>query len=119
MSAPQRQRFELRREGDVAVVTLLDPKILDEENIRILGEQLFKLVDEEGHTKVLIRFGRVEFLSGTALLKFILLNHKLKSHQGRLVLCEINPETYEVFEITKMNKLFNIQKTEKAGLAAF
>jgi anti-anti-sigma regulatory factor len=35
------------------------------------------------------------------------------------VLCNIDPQIYEVFEITKLNKLFNIQKEEQAALQAF
>jgi anti-sigma B factor antagonist len=38
---------------------------------------------------------------------------------GKLVLCNIDPQIYEVFEITKLNRLFNIQKDEQAALQAF
>ena len=31
------------------------------------------------------------------------------------MLCEIDPQIYEVFEITKLNKLFTIHKDEQAG----
>jgi anti-anti-sigma regulatory factor len=33
---------------------------------------------------------------------------------SRLILCNINFQIYEVFEITKLNRLFNIQKEECA-----
>ena len=59
------------------------------------------------------------FLSSAALGKLITLNRKLQSAGGKLVLCNIDPQIYEVFEITKLNKLFNIQKEEQAALQAF
>jgi len=49
----------------------------------------------------------------------ITLNKKLQAAGGRLILCNIDPQIYEVFEITKLDKFFNIQKEEQAALQAF
>jgi anti-sigma B factor antagonist len=120
MSAqPRRRRLEVEDIGDVTVVNFTDKKILDEQNIQVIGEQLFSLVDELGRRKLLLNFGNVEYLSSAALGKFITLNKKLQGVGGRLILCNIDPQIYEVFEITKLNKLFNIQKEEQAALQAF
>jgi anti-sigma B factor antagonist len=120
MSAqPRRRRLEVEDIGDVTVVNFTDKKILDEQNIQVIGEQLFSLVDELGRRKLLLNFGNVEYLSSAALGKFITLNKKLQAVNGRLILCNIDPQIYEVFEITKLNKLFNIQKEEQAALQAF
>ena len=116
---PKRRRLELEEVGDVTVVSFVDKKILDEQNIQIIGEQLFSLVDELGRRKLILNFSNVEYLSSAALGKFITLNKKVNAAGGRLVLCNIDPQIYEVFEITKLNKLFNIQKEEQAALQAF
>lgn len=116
---PRRRRLEVEDIGDVTVVNFTDRKILDEQNIQIIGEQLFSLVDEAGRRKILLNFGNVEYLSSAALGKLITLNKKLQAAGGRLILCNIDPQIYEVFEITKLNKLFNIQKEEQAALQAF
>ena len=76
-------------------------------------------MDEAGRRKILLNFGNVEYLSSAALGKLITLNKKLQAAGGRLILCNIDPQIYEVFEITKLNKLFNIQKEEQAALQAF
>src|SRR5947209_2292391 len=109
-SQPRRRRLEVEDIGDVTVVNFTDKKILDEQNIQVIGEQLFSLVDESERRKLLLNFGNVEYLSSAALGKFITLNKKLQAVGGRLILCNIDPQIYEVFEITKLNKLFNIQK---------
>jgi anti-sigma B factor antagonist len=116
---PRRQRLEVEDIGEVTVVNFTDKKILDEQNIQIIGEQLFRLVDELGRTKLLLNFGNVEYLSSAALGKLITLNRKVGNVGGRLILCNISPQIYEVFEITKLNKVFNIQKEEQAALQAF
>src|SRR6266478_8561678 len=115
----RRRRLEVEDIGDVTVVNFVDRKILDEQNIQIIGEQLFGLVDEVGRRKLLLNFGNVEFLSSAALGKFITLQKKLQAASGRLILCGIDPEIYEVFEITHLDKFFTIMKDEQAGLQAF
>ena len=54
-----------------------------------------------------------------ALAKLITLNKKLQQVEGRLILCNIDPQIKEVFEITKLNRLFTIHDEEQAALQAF
>jgi len=116
---PRRRRLEVEDIGDVTVINFVDKKILDEQNIQVIGEQLFSLVDQDGRRKLLLNFGNVEYLSSAALGKLITLNKKLQGVGGRLILCNIDPQIYEVFEITKLDKFFNIQKEEQAALQSF
>ena len=118
-SQPRRRRLEVEQIGDVSVVNFVDKKILDEQNIQVIGEQLFSLVDQEGRRNLLLNFGNVEYLSSAALGKLITLNKKVQAAKGKLILCNIDPQIYEVFEITKLNRLFNIQKDEQAALQTF
>ena len=116
---PRRRRLEVEDIGDVTVINFVDRKILDEQNIQIIGEQLFSLVEQENRRKLLLNFGNVEYLSSADLGKLITLNKKLQGVGGRLILCNIDPQIYEVFEITKLDKFFNIQKEEQAALQSF
>jgi anti-sigma B factor antagonist len=118
-SQPKRRRLDTEEVNGVTVVNFVDRKILDEQNIQKIGEELFGLVDGQNRVKILLNFGNVEYLSSAALGKFITLNKKVQAAGGKLILCNIDPNIYEVFEITKLNKLFNIQKEEQAALQAF
>jgi anti-sigma B factor antagonist len=113
------RRLELSDVGDVTVVRFVDRKILDEANIQELGVELFRLVEDEHRQKLLLNFSTVEFLSSAALGKLITLDKKVKAHGGKLKLSNIRPEIYEVFAITKLNKLFDIKDDEADALAAF
>ena len=120
MSSPaRRRRLELEPIGDVTVVNFVDRKILDDQNIQVIGEQLFSLVDEQGLRKILLNFSNVEFLSSAALGKLITLNKKLQQVGGKLILCNIDAQIFEVFEITKLDRFFKIIKEEQAALQAF
>jgi anti-sigma B factor antagonist len=115
----RRRRLEVEDVGDIAVVNFVDKKILDEQNIQMIGDDLFRLVDELGRRKVLLNFGNVEFMSSAALGKLITLHRKLQAVQGKLVLCNIAKSIMEIFEITKLNKMFTIAPDQQAGLQAF
>jgi anti-sigma B factor antagonist len=115
----RRKRLEVEDVGDVTVVNFVDKKILDEQNIQIIGEQLFNLVEELNRHKLLLNFSNVDSLSSAALGKLISLERKVKAVGGKLILCNIAPQIHEIFEITKLDSRFNIQKEEQAALQAF
>ena len=113
------RRLEVSEVGDVTVVRFVDRKILDEASIQELGQELFQLVEQEKRKKLLLNFSKVDFLSSAALGKLITLDKKVKSQSGKLKFSNIRPEIYEVFAITKLNKLFDIKDDEAGALAAF
>ena len=115
----RRRRLEVEDIGDIAVVQFVDKKILDEQNIQMIGDDLFRLVDELGRRKVLLNFTNVEFMSSAALGKLITLHRKLQAVQGKLVLCKITKEILDVFKITKLDKILEIKTDEQSGLQAF
>ena len=113
------RRIDVSKLGDVTVVRFVDKKILDEASIQELGAELFGLVEQDNRKAILLDFGNVEFLSSAALGKLITLDRKVKTHKGRLKLFGIRPEILEVFQITKLNKVFDIRKDEPEAIAAF
>ena len=113
------RRLQVSEVGEVTVVRFIDRKILDEANIQELGQELFQLVEDDNRKRLLLNFSSVEFLSSAALGKLITLDKKVKAHAGKLKLSNIRPEIYEVFAITKLNKLFDIKEDEADALASF
>lgn len=116
MAAGQR-RIDVEQVGEVTVARFTDKKILDENNIQVIGNQLFGLVEEEGRKKIVLDFSNVEYLSSAALGKLITMDKKTKAAGGKLRLCSIRPDIYEVFAITKLNKLFDIRDDQEQALA--
>jgi anti-sigma B factor antagonist len=111
------RRLEVSEVGDVTVVRFRDRKIIEDINIQELGQELFQLVEEERREKLLLNFLSVDFLSSAALGKLITLDKKMKVAGGTLKLSNIRPEIYEVFTITKLNRLFDIKEDEADALA--
>ena len=115
----KRKHIDISEVGEVSVVRFSDAQILDEVDIQELGAELFALVEQENRSSLLLNFTNVEFLSSAALGKLISLDKKVKAAGGKLKLSNIRPEIYEVFNITRLNKLFDIRNEEAEALAAF
>ena len=88
-------------------------------DVRRAAPEMFQLVEVEKRGKLLLNFTSVDFLSSAALGKLITLDKKTKAHGGVLKLADIRAEIYEVFAITKLNRLFDIKDDEADALAAF
>ena len=113
------RRLDVNEVGDVTVVRFRDHKIVEDINIQQLGQEMFRLIEVDSRDKLLLNFSSVDFLSSAALGKLITLDKKMKAHGGALKLSNIRPEIYEVFAITKLNRLFDIKDDEADALAAF
>ena len=113
------QRLNITEHKDVKVVDFVESKILDEANIADIGQQLTGLVEAKDRPKILLDFHRVDHLSSAALGMLINVNNRVKQQNGQLRLSNIKPQIMEVFEITKLNKLFKILPTRADALASY
>lgn len=103
----------------VTVVTIQDSAVLEAGMIEHLGQELIQLVDEQNRQKLIVDFSNVRFLSSQALGLLLTLNKKCKGINGSLALCGLRPELMKIFQITKVEKLFEFYATDAAALAAF
>ena len=103
----------------VNLVEFTDRKILDELSISELGDQLRAVAESAPSVRLLLNFENVEHLSSAALGMLITLDRLVKEKSGKLKLCNINPQIYEVFKITRLNKLFTIHEDAEEALAGF
>lgn len=120
--ASQESRLVIEQDGEVTRVTFLDRNILEEASIQQIGEQVGALVDGSDAApspKILLDFTNVEHLSSAALGTLITINNAVKKQSGQLRLSNIDPQIYEVFVITKLNKLFQIHDDNEAALSSF
>lgn len=100
--------LEVDQIGDITVVKFTRRRLLTEEQIEDLGEQLFQLVDREGRRKLVINFAGVDRMTTALLGKLILLHRKLQAVNGWLVLCQIAPHLYEIFQMFRLPNLFAV-----------
>jgi len=118
MSNPD-QRLDIEDIGSVTVARFLDRKILDEANIELVGRELFALVDSDGRTQIILDFDLVEYLSSAALGKLITMHKKVSAAGGKLLLCNIQKDILEVFQLTRLDQVLSLCKTLDDALNKF
>jgi anti-sigma B factor antagonist len=111
MMSTGESRLRVKRVDGVSHVEFVDRNILDEGNIQIITNEIAELIDAEATPRLLISFANVEHLSSAALGALIKISGKVKSKHGQLRLANIDPQIYEVFVITRLNKLFQIHES--------
>jgi len=112
-------RLRVRKQDDVTIVEFVDRNILDEANIQQIGTEIGSLIESGQAEKLAISFSNVDHLSSAALGALITIHNKLKARGGVLKLANIDPQIYEVFVITKLNKLFEIHESLDAAVESF
>lgn len=109
-------RITVRREGSILIVGFVDRNILDETNIQQIGMEISRLLDAEGRPRLIIDFANVNHMSSAALGELIKINNKVRNLDGQLRLVNIASPIYDVFTITKLDRLFQICKTVKDAM---
>ena len=112
-------RLKVKDSDGVSLVEFADRKILDEMCIAEIEEELFKLVDSGGSLNLLLSFSNVGHFSSAALGMLLKLKKKVDERKGTLKLSDINPQIYDVFKITQLNKKFDIYPSADKARASF
>jgi anti-sigma B factor antagonist len=107
-----------QQKDDVLVVQFTSQKILSDVVIAQIGRELLELADE-ANDKMLLNFQGVTFMSSAMIGKIVLVNKKCKANKTAVKLCSISPSIMEVFEITRLNKVFSIYDSEEEALKSF
>ena len=105
--------------SDVAVVYFAKTKKLSARNYEQAINELFALVECEGHKRIVLNFTDVEYIHSTALARLAEFDSRLKANGGALRLCNLHPVLRELFEVAQSDSLFDIRDDEPSALRAF
>jgi len=109
-------RLRIKDDAGVTVVEFVDRNILDEANIQQIGDEISSIIEANDKPRIVVSFTNVEHLSSAALGTMITINNKIRAKSDELRLADIDPQIYEVFVITKLNKFFQIHDTSEEAL---
>lgn len=112
--------LQIQENDGIVLVYMADAKILDEPQIQKIGEELLSAAERAAGTKkMVVNFRGVGYMSSAMIGKLVLLNKHCKNQGITLKLCEISSNVEEVFKIMKLNKVFDIHKTEEKAIKSF
>jgi anti-anti-sigma factor len=116
---PNMASLDLREVDEVLVVSFTKAKILDETTIEQIGTELMECITKCPAGKIVLNFQGVSFMSSAMIGKLVLFNNKCKAADVKLKLCDISDNVMEVFKITRLNRVFDIHKSEEKAVASF
>ncbi len=111
--------LEVEQVKDVTLVKLNRRNILEEDTTEEIGSQLFSLLNDLGCRNLILNFDRVERLTSVMLGKVVQLHRRAQEAGGRVMLCNIQPRVYEIFELLRLPRVLNICAEEQPALRAF
>lgn len=108
--------FAIKKSGDVCVV--------DVEGQLIVGnrqELKQKVLDEleRGERRFLVDFSQTGYIDSSGLGVLVSLSKKIRESGGELRLASLNDDLKTLFELTKLDTLFQIAHSRDAGLSSF
>jgi len=101
-------RISVQYAENATVVTFVDEKILEEMDIQALRGSIMSVIEEGGRINLILDFCNVRFLSSAVLGLLMRISKKVYEQDGQLRLCNISSRLYEIFKITRLNKIFDI-----------
>ena len=106
--------------GDVLVVYFEETKFLDTDTIERVGKELLQVtIGAASDKKMVLSFRNVRFMSSSMINKIIGLHKLCKKDKIDLRLCSMSDDILQVFKITRLDRLLNIQKDEETAIKSF
>ena len=108
--------FTVSRQGDITVVEVEGQLIVG--NRQDLKQKVLDEV-EKGARKVLIDFSRTGYIDSSGLGVLVSLAKRIRDAGGELRLASLHDELQTLFELTKLDTLFQISKTREHAAESF
>jgi len=105
--------------GEVRVISIDEVRLVDEATLGQCFREIVAVLDTTEERCALLHFGRVTFMSSSALGMLIRLNKKCKEYKIDLKLCNITRDILEVFKLTGLVKVFDIHPDVAQAMEAF
>ncbi|MBN2097400.1 MAG: STAS domain-containing protein [Candidatus Omnitrophica bacterium] len=106
-----------QRKMDQVVIVELSGEI--DINTSPLVRKTFDQLIKQQEQKVLLNFSQVSYIDSSGLATLVEMLKRLRRFGGNLRLCNLSEKVKGLFEITKLDKLFQIFPEEEQALREF
>ena len=108
--------FTVRRDGDVCVVSVEGQLIVG--NRQELKQKILTEL-ERGARKFVVDFSQTGYIDSSGLGVLVSLSKRIRESNGDLRLSNLNDDLKTLFELTKLDTLFQITSAGDAGRSGF
>ncbi len=108
--------FTITKQGDVSIVEVDGQLIVG--NRQELKQKMLEALDH-GARKLLVDFTKTGYIDSSGLGVLVSLSKKIREQGGELRLAALNEDLRTLFELTKLDTLFQIADSREQALASF
>jgi len=101
-------KINVTNQGDIHVLVLSGE--LDYHSSPELREKLSELTAKQA-PKILVNLSGIDYMDSSGIATFVEAFQKTKRYQGRLILAELTATVRGVFEIAKLDSIFELSPT--------
>lgn len=107
-------KLQQRQKADVKILEVSGD--IDFYSSPDLRKTLHKLLEKE-KTKLLINLKKVPYIDSSGLATFVELLQKTRAQKGSLILAELTETVKGVFQIAKLDSIFQLASSDEEGLS--
>jgi len=112
-------KIDVHEVEGVKVVRFLDRQLFDERTVKEVADQIAAILPNDGTPiRLVLDFSEVTLISSTLLSKLVLFQRRVDGTRGSLRLCELTPVLQQVFRTSNLDRLFKIDRDQRASLAS-
>jgi anti-sigma B factor antagonist len=67
---------------------------------------------EKGNTKLIVDLGGVDYMNSTAIGALVSAHTSYANRAGKVILCNVNKKITNIFVVTKLSMIFQIEETQ-------
>lgn len=103
--------------GKILTGTAVEADMLDDRNIRDFSEGVMNCLCKCPQQYLLLNVEHVRYISSAVISELLRINEYCRQQGGALRLCGINRFIFEVFQITRLDRLFSVTPNEPTDKA--
>lgn len=83
------------------------------------ADKTFSVVIDEGESNLLINLAELDYISSAGLRVLLVVAKRIQQNRGKVVLCDLNANVKEIFEISGFSSIFNIFDSKEEAVKSF
>jgi anti-anti-sigma factor len=112
------QQVEIEESGAMTIVRFRQSRLSGILELEKLEQELDQVLRGDHHTRLVLDFTPVQFISSELLGKLVAINRQVKARGGVLRLCGMPPRVLDVLLTCRMDTILDIRKDLAEALAA-
>lgn len=101
---------------NIVLLKIDKDRLLEANVINAVSEAVNKQIDMHPKISLVIDMSAVSNMSSAMIGKFVAMHKQVKADKGRMALCDLKPQIFELFKMTRLHKVFDIRDTSEDAL---